>query len=274
MNIRQTLESLSIETSDGILFSELQAMMKKNFTKTLGKKDKIISFYDENEIIQRKYFFKFITKIYNQTHKDELNIKFAEYITIKLLYKQENSLKITIFADIEFVDNEARFRFDRSNALFISYIAQKFKKSQIFINDDQNYLIIKIANANETSGFDELFDKSEHMRFCTYFRYDKDKFIKFKREANIQNSQKFVRRFSALADLFSEHFKTLECGQNSDFESVRSRYLELVKIYHPDRHTQKSEKIKKEYREKFEKIQNAYESLKPYFKEQEIFVSA
>lgn len=274
MDIRQTLESLSIETTDSKLFSELQAMMKKNFAKTLGQKDKIISFYDENELIQRKYFFKFITKIYSQKHKNEVEIKFAEYKTIKLFYKQENSLKITIATDVDFIKNEAIFSFDRPNGLFISYVAQKFKNSQIFINDEQTMLIIKVKDKSETSGLDELFTRNDHMHFWVKFKYDSDKFAKFKREANIQNSQKFVRRFSVLADLFTDHFNELGCKLDDSFETVRASYLQLVKIYHPDRHTNKSENVKQDYRVKFEKIQTAYESLRLYFKEQEVFVSA
>lgn len=269
MQIKQTLESLSIQTSDSELFCNIQRLMKKNFTKTLGQKDKVISFYDENELVQRRYFYKFITKLYKQINASEVEIKFAEYKTIKLLYKQENSLKIIISADVNFLANEVKFSFEKPNGLFISYIAQKFKKSQISVNEKQTSLSIKMKDISETSGLDELFSKNEHMYFSVSFNYDNEKFLKFKRAVNLQNSQKFVRRFSVLAELFDEHFKTLECDKNSDFESVRSRYLELVKIYHPDRHTKKSSKIQNEYRLKFEKIQNAYESLRSFFKSQD-----
>ncbi|MGB2553562.1 adenylosuccinate lyase [Campylobacter sp. MOP51] len=274
MDVKQTLESLSIETTDSKLFCELKSVMNKNFSKTLGQKHKVISFYDESELVQRKYFFKFISKLYQKAHSQELDIKFAEYKTIKLLYKQPNSLKIIISADVKFAKNEVNFRFEKPNALFISYISQKFKNSEIFTDENQDNLTIIIKNSSQTKGLDELFSKNEHMYFAVNFNYKQSEFIKFKREINIQNSQKFVKRFSALAGLFDEHFKTLECDINSSFQSVRSRYLELVKIYHPDRHAGKSAKIQDEYRMKFENIQNAYESLKTYFKEQEIFISA
>ncbi|MDO5046180.1 adenylosuccinate lyase [Campylobacter sp.] len=274
MNIKQTLESLSIETFDSTLFYELQTMMKKNFTKTLGQKDKVISFYDENELVQRRYFLKFIGKIYKQLNKTDLEIKFAQYKPIKLIYKQKNSLKIIISADVKFLKNEVNFTLEKPNSLFISYISQKFRNSQISTDDRHLNLTLKIKDSSEIKGLDELFSKQEHMYFCVFFRYDQDVFAKFKREINIQNSQKFVRRFSALAQLFKEHFKVLKCDENSDFEIVRARYLELVKAYHPDRHAGKSEKIKNEYRAKFEEIQSAYEGLKNYFKEQEAFANA
>ena len=66
MNITQTLESLSILTDSDALFCELRALISKNFTKTLANKDKIISFYEESEIPQRKCFLKFIKKLYEK----------------------------------------------------------------------------------------------------------------------------------------------------------------------------------------------------------------
>ena len=112
--------------------------------------------------------------------------------------------------------------------------------------------------------------QADHMHFSVFFNYDKDEFTKFKRSLNVQNSQKFIRKFSALADLFAEQFNILGCDQKDSLEDIRSSYLKLAKIYHPDRHANKSENIKEDYRLKFEKIQNAYESLKGYFKEQEL----
>lgn len=239
--------------------------MKKNFSKTLGQKNKIISFYDEDESVQRKYFFKFIGKIYAQAHRKEPDLKFADFKPIKLVYIQPNSLKIMIFADVDFIKDQAIFSFERPNGLFASYISQKFRNSQIFLNDTQTTLAIKIQNKDDIKGFDELFSKSEHMRFCVNFSYDEAKFVNFKRQANMQNSQKFIKRFSAIAGLFEEYFEVLGCELNDSFESVRSSYLRLVKLYHPDRHANKSEKIKSEYRLKFEQIQHAYESLRSFF---------
>ena len=54
MKVTQTLESLSILTDNDTLFRELRDMISKNFTKILSNKNKIISFYEESEIPQRK----------------------------------------------------------------------------------------------------------------------------------------------------------------------------------------------------------------------------
>lgn len=274
IEIKQTLESLSIETTDGALFNELQSMLRKNFAKTLGQKDKVISFYDENENAQRKYFFKFLAKICEKHGVKAPDLFLCQYATIKIIYKQINSLKVVIFCEVIFADGCATFNFNAPNGLFASYIAQKFKDQKILINDDRSSLCIHLKDPKQTAWLEELLNKNEHMHFSVFFNYDKNDLNKFKRDLNVKNSQKFVRRFSTLAELFEEQFQALNCLSSDCFETVRTNYLELVKLYHPDRHASKSEKIKLEYRNKFEKIQNAYESLKNYFKEQEAFVNA
>ena len=72
--------------------------------------------------------------------------------------------------------------------------------------------------------------------------------------------------------LLEENFEILGCSNNDSFETVRDSYLALAKIYHPDRHSSKSESIKNEYNAKIKKIQAAYEGLKPFFKNQENFI--
>ena len=88
------------------------------------------------------------------------------------------------------------------------------------------------------------------------------------------NSKEYKRKFSMLASLLEEHFHTLGCEVGDDYETVRASYLNLTKVYHPDRHATKSDKIKKDYTDKFQKIGLAYEALKPYFKEQKNYINS
>ena len=82
MNVTQTMETLSIQTRDDGLFFELRSLISKNFNKTLAGKGKIISFYDESELPQRKYFLKFLKRIYE---KDGQKIK-ARKLRVENIY--------------------------------------------------------------------------------------------------------------------------------------------------------------------------------------------
>lgn len=71
-----------------------------------------------------------------------------------------------------------------------------------------------------------------------------------------------------------EYFATLGCKDNDSFAVVRSKYLRLVKMYHPDHNVRKNTLTVEHYREKFEKIQIAYEIVKAYYTQDEIGISA
>ena len=266
IKVSQNLESLSIETSDADLFFELQALIKRNFAKTLGQKGKVMSFYDENEKVQRKYFVKFLKKLCQRYELKNVNLNFAEYKTIKLHYIQPNSLKAMVFVDVAFVRGGAIFSFDRSNEAFISHIIRGFESKQILSAEGQ--IALNIANLGECARLEELFNKSEYMKFSIIFNYNEEEFEKFKKQIKIC-AKKNEAKFAALASLFEDHFAVLGCDKNDSFEEVRNRYLELVKAYHPDFHTALSPELLDECKTQFQRIQNAYESLKPYFKELE-----
>lgn len=274
MDITHTLESLSIKTYDDKLFCELKELINKNFKKTISSKGKIISFYDENEIPQRKYFLKFIKCIYEKQNNSQLNINFAEYKTIKLNYMQTNTLSKIIQASIFFEKDEVIFKTNKSENVFFSYITQSFKDNEFKLNENKTRLNLKIKSEKDFLNLKTLIYKKEHLNFLIDFKFDKDSFDKFERNYKVHKSSKFINRFSALANLLEENFKILNCNTNSNLDDVRESYLELVKIYHPDRHSNKSNNIKNVYRKKFEQIQQAYESLKSFFKSQEQFISA
>jgi dnaJ domain protein len=273
MKVTQTLESLSILTDNDALFRELRDMINKNFTKILSNKNKIISFYEESEIPQRKCFLKFIKKLYEKQSDDKLDIRFANYKTIKLGFVQKNTLTPVISLNVNFVKNEVKFELkDTLCRDFASYISESLVKSNVTFSKNDDFLNITISNDNDINTLNKLLYKRSYPKFSVNFIYDEKDYKAFKQGIKIKSSSKFVSRFSVLANLLEENFEILGCKKDDDFETIRQSYLSLANIYHPDRHANKNLLIQEEYAKKFKNIQSAYESLKPYFKNQENFV--
>ena len=63
---------------------------------------------------------------------------------------------------------------------------------------------------------------------------------------------------------YSSQFKTLELNQDSDRETVRRQYINLVKKYHPD-----TAKNGEQNLEKFHSIDQAYKDLQKFFAQKE-----
>ncbi|HEC1727904.1 TPA: DnaJ domain-containing protein, partial [Campylobacter lari] len=109
-----------------------------------------------------------------------------------------------------------------------------------------------------------LASVNEHLKYCVDFTINETQLLEFRNK--MKNKASTNWKFNALAKLFENYFQTLGCNSSDDFATIRQNYLNLVKIYHPDRHQGKS-KIEQVYcREEFEKIQLAYESLKSLYK--------
>ncbi|AII14798.1 hypothetical protein (DnaJ domain) [Campylobacter iguaniorum] len=274
MNITQTLESITVRTDDALLFESLGKKIKENFLNCVGNRDKIIVFYNENELVQRRYFLKLISKIYSKISNQSVNFLFTYHKNIKLVYKKANSIQALLNIPIKFDKNSILIDLQNSEELFNKYLMKSLGEIEYEYFDTKKTLIISLKSSDKIEILDSIFNFKEHLKYMVNFIFEKDDFESFKKRIKIQNSKNYVRRFSMLASLLEEHFETLGCSANDDFETVRASYLNLTKIYHPDRHSKKPLEIQKAYTDKFQKIGIAYESLKPYFKEQDNFISA
>lgn len=264
MQIVQTLETLSVNTDDCSLFRYFQDLIKKNFTKVIGNKSKTLSFFVENEIPQRRYFLKLLNYIYKKNAGLELdNLALAHFKTIKLNLEESNTLKPLIFAKIGFNKAGISISFDANHKLFISYLNQYFKNHNTSYDEKAKVYFIDFLDEQTLILVQNLASVNEHLKYCVDFTINEAQLLKYKdKMQNKANNWKF----NALAKLFSNYFTTLDASPKDDLDCIRAKYLSLVKVYHPDKHINKSGIEKAYCREQFEKIQLAYDSLKNLYK--------
>ena len=58
-----------------------------------------------------------------------------------------------------------------------------------------------------------------------------------------------------------EAYDVLGLGPDADMEEVRRAYKDLLKRYHPDNNVNISPQSEKEYRERFECVREAYDTI-------------
>ncbi len=263
MQVIQTLESISINTQDFSFFKEMKEIINKNFSQNIGKKSKLISFYVENEIPQRRYFLKLLGVINKKKNNESLqNINTAYYKTFKLNLVSINSLKIMIDCKLDFLGKNIILEFNNLEKNLQIYLNNYFKDHEI--NILKNKFILTYKDETTLSMLDKLCACNEHLNYCISFSLSELAYLQFKKE--IKNVLKKDNRFLNVCMLLEEHFKTLGVEVGASFNEVRTKYLKLSKVYHPDFHAEKSEEVKKMLKAKFEEINVAYESLKPLYK--------
>ena len=259
--------SIIISTSDDELFISLASKMRSCFDRSIGSKRKIIAFYNVNEQVQRRYFFKLISKIYERTNHSELDLSTAAQSDIKLVFKKANSVQILVNLPMRFDKNSVIF-----DVKFADNLLKKYLIKMIGAKHDSlaNMLRFIIGDASELERLSDIISFKEHLSYTLNFIYNENAYNEFCKIIGTIDSAVYKRRFTMLASLLEEHFVTLGCKMDDDFETVRANYLNLSKLYHPDSANKLSADSDK-LREKFQEVSFAYEALKPYFAEQDKF---
>ncbi len=265
MQVVQTLETININTDDISIFYYFKNLITKNFSKVIGRKNKIFSFFEESEIPQRKYFLKVLNKKYLKNDNEGIkNIQDAHFKTIKLNFEQTNTLKPMLFIKVNFTAGNILMKFSSHEKIFISYMKNYFKNHKIEYNEENLILILEYKDAITLELFEAFADESEHLKYCVNFDIDKNEYKNFRENLHKKEGMKW--KFNALAKLFSNYFNVLECTPQNDLSEIRQKYLIMVKLYHPDFYQGKSALEQAYCREQFEKIQIAYDNLKALYR--------
>ncbi|KAA6224755.1 MULTISPECIES: adenylosuccinate lyase [unclassified Campylobacter] len=265
MQIVQTLESLNVNTDDISLFHYFKDLIIKNFSKVVGRKDKVFSFFDESEIPQRRYFLKLLNQKFKKLSNENIeNLNDAHLKTFKLNFKQENMLKPMLFIKVSFAQQNILMKLSSNEKIFLTYMRNYFKNHLVEYDESTKIAMLKYNDEITFELFEAFADESEHLKYCVDFCIDSKEYKDFR--DNIHKKENMKWKFNALAKLFNNYFNILECTPQNDLSEIRQKYLVMVKLYHPDFHQDKSAIEKAYCREQFEKIQIAYDNLKALYK--------
>lgn len=273
MNLSLSHDMLAISIQeDAKTFYFLQNLADKNFQKKIGRKNKVIIFKDDNEVIQRRYFLKLISKIYLKKTGDVEKASLIESTTdksIKLSLFKSNQVLQKMHIDVSIEDNYAVvFHLGTHQPLFSSYLKNYFKDHLVRIRPKVATLTL-YPNAEITAHLlHKLLLQKELFGCFVEFHYDEKLVTSYTRSL----LSKKIRRshHNALFSLLEEYFGVLGCRVEDSFDIIRQNYLKLVKKYHPDSCGLHDGDLHVKYIMKFQEIQNAYEMLKMHFREKEV----
>ena len=272
MHLSITHDMLAITIQeDSKTFYYLQNIANKNFRKKIGRKEKMIIFKEDDEIVQRRYFLKLLSKIYlrttnNHEHASLIANGLDRSIKIALLKSNQVLQKMNIRVVIE--DNYAVvFHLGSHNTLFASYLKSYFIDHLVRIRP-KNSTITLYPNSNVTVKLlEKLFEQKELFGCFVEFTYVKEEFLAYKKSFVAKRVKR--NRYNALFSLLEEYFGVLGCKVEDSFDIIRQNYLLLVKKYHPDSCGLYDGDLHVKYVAKFQEVQNAYEMLKMHFKHSE-----
>jgi len=276
MHLSMTHDMLAITIQeDAKTFYYLQNIANKNFRKKIGRKEKMIIFEDADELVQRRYFLKLISKIYFRKTGNEMQAKRIEealHKNIKISLLKSNQLLQKMHINICIEDNYAViFNLGSHNTLFASYLKSYFKDHLVRIRP-KNGTITLYPNSDQTIVLlDKLLAQKELFGCFVEFSYNIESYVTYKHALMAKKVRR--SRYNALFSLLEEYFGVLGCRIEDSFETIRKRYLTLVKKYHPDSCGLSDSALHVKYIAKFQEVQTAYEMLRIHFKHSDIKVA-
>lgn len=274
MQVVHGLNKINFTFEQNSTYYYLQTVIDRNFQDRIGRKNKMIIFPKEDEEIQRRYLLKLISKIYKKqnhdaTEDDIQKIKNAYDGTIKLTLELKNQILPDLKIKVGFDDTQAVvFYLENNNRLFVNYMKNYFK-GHLLQYRPRTHIMNIFPNSDETIlRLQKLFSQREHMAWYITFDYELKSYNDFSEYWFNRSRRK--RRFKSLNGIMEEYFNALGCTGADSPQKVRQRYLQLVKMYHPDRHANaKNSEVVLYYKERFQRVQTAYEILKAFFQDEE-----
>ena len=276
MHISLSHDMLAITIQeDAKTFYYLQNIADKHFHKKIGRKDKMIIFKDQDELVQRRYFLKLIHKIYlrKMGHNEQAEmIESALDKTIKISLLKSNQVLQKMNIELSIEDNYAVvFHLGSHNTLFSSYLKSYFKDHLVRIRP-KNGTITLYPNSDITVRLlEKLIEQKELFGCFVSFSYNDKEFESYRNSFMAKRVRR--SRHTALFSLLEEYFRILGCKVEDSFDVIRRNYLSLVKKYHPDSCGLYDGDLHVKYIAKFQEVQTAYEMLKLHYKHAEVKIA-
>lgn len=270
MQVSFSHEMLAISIQeDTKTYYYLQNIIEKNFSKRIGRKDKMIVFKQENENVQRRYFLKLLAKIYAKKNPRKYKKIAAQIIesvdkSIKISLLKSNQIQQQLSVTVKIEDNYAIILdLGSHNSILVAYLRNYFKDHLVKYRL-KNYTVTIYPNSEKTVNLlEHMLEQKELIGCFVTFSYNEEEFAQYKKTLTRKISRK--QKFNALYSLLEEYYEVLECKAEDTFETIRKQYLKLVKQYHPDTIAHTNKQLVDQYSNKFQIIQHAYEMIKIHF---------
>ena len=236
--------------------------IKENIKNILFLNNEVLIFTNSIESSKREYLLKTIINNYskdNDVLKSFLNKSINKYKhkPIKIIFKNK-LIKEKIDIHVYAYDNKRLLIYmKKDNEIIIQYF-----KSRLFIYTEEgtkNSITINIEDFKTKEKLDKILEKKELLNYIFNFIYDNKFLSRMYSNLNLNFFGNLNKNY--LNENNIEYYKILECPLEASKTDLKKSYKKLVKIFHPDLIQNKEDYIIEFHKNKFQKIQEAYEQL-------------
>ncbi len=251
-----------VDASDAAYSSYIKSYIQKNFKFFIHLKESILVFPKTEDRAKRHFFMSCLLNNLNKSRSDKLLMDFNLDVPFFVEFSNSKEGSLVPKVIVKCHKDSVFFRFSEETKRVVEFLRKSFFGSKVDVDYSQRVAKIPIKSKEEYSLLRRLLAKK--IKFSDFlhikFTYNEEELIRL--NANTKSKKNSFFSWGEDLDKERSYYAELNSSYGDSFELIRQRYLELIKIYHPDRVYGKDEETVRRYTAKFRRVQNAFEQLK------------
>jgi hypothetical protein len=233
--------------SRGMLFLPKSVLVFRNETLTNSRESflkQLSQHHAATHDFSHEFFLRSMLKYGTQPIKIELNkLEEPETIKVHLYAYDRDTVLITL---------------DRPNSWVLNYMRSQL---EVYVEKGTDIsLVVDVSDFRAKARLDKTLNKRHILHYQIQYTYDNHFMSKlYSQFANFS--------FGDLCKVeekepYQHYYTILECPIGASQDALKKSYKKLTKVYHPDKIMHENPMMVKHYTQKFQLLQEAYETLK------------
>jgi len=242
-------------SQEHIHYKTLEHFIRRNFSTVLRTENSMTVLHSIKEQTKRNYMLKWIKNIVKNSttiHKLEMYDNFPIKIEYKTNYVPVHYLNITIRL---LQNRRLLFIFEEENKKIINKFIDFFSDANAKVIYQGKAVLIEITTQANLHKLKQILSLRTIQNSSVQFVYTKSQMHQFLKNLTEKNDTQKI---------LMESYTLLGTTKNSDMTQIKKNYKQLLKKYHPDRVFAKNQNSVNLYTQKFQQVQNAYDTIQKY----------
>jgi len=242
-------------SQEHIHYRTLEHFVRRNFSKVLRTNSSMTVLHSIQEQTKRNYMLKWIKNLVK--NNSTINkLEMYDNFPIKIEHKQNYVPVHYLNISIRLLQNRRLlFIFEEENKKIIKKFLHFFSDSKAKVIYQGKAILIEITTQSTLNKLKQILAVRTIENSAVQFVYTKSKMHQFLQSLKEKdNTQKILM----------ESYNLLGSTKNSDMGQIKRNYKQLLKKYHPDRVFAENPNSVNLYTQKFQQVQNAYDTIQKY----------
>jgi len=246
-------KTVTIKVSkENIHFKTLEHYIRKNFQRVLRTNSSLLLIHSSEEQVMRNYMLQWVKNLI----KIDTDLQNHDKLPVKIDFSNKNEIVHYLNIHIRLLQNKRLLlNLSEPNKKVVSRLLHYFNNENAREINNGKSIYIEVKKASSLVKLKHLLLKKQIGNSNVLFVYVKSQMHRF-----IES----LRETNELQNRLLQSYRLLGSTKNSDMSNIKRNYKQLLKKYHPDRVFATNPAAVNVYTEKFQQVQNAYETIQKY----------